>query len=217
MDFEDVDTTRLEILTIDQCLANKLEPEECDSLARMLASCKSLVALSLKFCIGWDDETEWLINSLPHLSRSLTHLDLSGNNMGAERIKHLAGALAQMTRLTHLVLGGNHIQVGGARSLCTVLDKMPQLTHLNLAVNMMQSEGIIALCGVVVNLHHLTWLDLNWNEMRPVGLRHLVVHVAHMPQLKYLNVRGNYLDETTKDDARHMLTKQNPNLEELVL
>ena len=73
--------------------------------------------------------------------RSLAHLDLGRNEIGAEGAGLLAPVLPQCPSLAHLHLGYNNIGAEGAGRLAAVLPRCPSLAHLDLGDNQIGAEG----------------------------------------------------------------------------
>ena len=106
---------------------------------------------------------------------SLTSLDLTGNNIGAEG----AQALASLTALTSLNLSFNHIGDAGAQALAS----LTALTSLELRDNNIGAEGAQALAKLTA----LTSLNLWGNHIGDAGAQAL----AALTALTSLALRDN--------------------------
>jgi Ran GTPase-activating protein (RanGAP) involved in mRNA processing and transport len=73
---------------------------------------------------------------------ALAHLNLSGNDMGADRAESLAGVLGQCAALAHLDLSWNDIDDAGTENLAGVLTQCrTALAHLDLCENSIGPDG----------------------------------------------------------------------------
>ncbi len=62
---------------------------------------------------------------------ALTHLDLSGNEVGEDLAVKLASALQHLPALKHLLLDDNELTSDGAKILAASLHKLPRLQTLS--------------------------------------------------------------------------------------
>ncbi len=95
---------------------------------------------------------------------TLTSLDLSFNNIGAEGARSLAAALDNNATLMSLDLHYNNIGAQGARSLAAALDNNATLTTLYLGLNNIGAQGARSLAAALDTNRVLQHLDLAGNN-----------------------------------------------------
>jgi len=116
-------------------------------------------------------------------NNKLTHLNLAGNNITAEGLKHLTKALMHHEcKLRHLNLENNNITAKGSVKHLTkaLMHHECKLTHLNLGYNNITAEGLKHLTKAL--MHHeckLTHLFLTKNNITAEGLTHLTKALMH--------------------------------------
>jgi Ran GTPase-activating protein (RanGAP) involved in mRNA processing and transport len=120
---------------------------------------------------------------------SLTHLDISNNNIGDGAMLHLARALVKKRDLSSLVLCFNDISAVGMKALGVGLTDYHSLVTLALDNNKLADDGAFILAEALKCMS-LKVLGLSFNKMETAGIDH-IVRVSH--QLQSLNVSGNKL------------------------
>src|SRR3989338_6031977 len=128
----------------------------------------SLTELNLSLNNIGAEGTKELTPYLGNLS-SLTSLNLSANNIGAEGMKKLAPHWGKLSSLTSLYLGSNDIGAEGMKELAPHLGKLSYLTSLGLSANNIGAEGMKKLAPQLGMLSSLTTLNLNSNNLRSNG------------------------------------------------
>eukprot|EP00301_Raphidiophrys_heterophryoidea_P025575 c8615_g1_i4.p1 GENE.c8615_g1_i4~~c8615_g1_i4.p1 ORF type:complete len:354 (-),score=73.94 c8615_g1_i4:35-1096(-) len=203
VDFSFVQPNPLTQLTLDGCGSIWLSSTASKSFESLLIASSNLESLSLKGCIDKDDIVQWLMNSLPHLTR-LSHLSLFGNKLGGERITRISGVLCHMPNVTSLDLAYNLMGCEGMGGVCDCIGHMANLTTLNLFCNNIGSVDSRHIASALANKHRLTYLDLSNNIMGTEGVRLLLPCLTQMPQLSFLDLQSNQID----DELRFQLKKR---------
>ena len=109
---------------------------------------------------------------------TLTTLDLSRNNIGAEGAKDLAKALEKNTVLTSIYMSSNNIGAEGTKDLAKALATNTVLTELSLSYNDIEAEGEVVIKHIkerlrinTVNKERLMGLQfLCANKIKAVGM-----------------------------------------------
>ena len=125
------------------------------------------------------------------VNTELTHLNLSGNEIGESGAELLSNALSVNTKLTHLNLSGNQIGESGAELLSNALSVNTELTHLNLSGNQIGKSGAQFLSDALFYNTTLTHLNLDDNLVGPNGVAYLSLALVVNTKLTYLNLDGN--------------------------
>ena len=125
------------------------------------------------------------------VNTELTHLNLSGNEIGESGAQLLSEALSVNTKLTHLNLSGNEIGESGAQLLSEALSVNTKLTHLNLSGNQIGKSGAQFLSDALFYNTTLTHLNLDDNLVGPNGVAYLSLALVVNTTLTYLNLDGN--------------------------
>ena len=125
------------------------------------------------------------------VNTELTHLNLSGNEIGESGAQLLSEALSVNTKLTHLNLSGNQIGKSGAQLLSKALSVNTELTHLNLSGNQIGKSGAQFLSDALFDNTTLTHLNLDDNLVGPDGVAYLSLALVFNTTLTYLNLDGN--------------------------
>jgi Ran GTPase-activating protein (RanGAP) involved in mRNA processing and transport len=124
---------------------------------------------------------------------SLTTLDLTYNDIGAEGAKALGAALAQNSSLTTLHLSDYSIGAEGAKALGAALAQNSSLTTLHLNYNKIGAEGVMALGAALAQNSSLTTLDLIDNYISDDAAQALGAALAQNSSLTTLNLTDNII------------------------
>ena len=141
-----------------------------------------------------DNKEIALLSQALSVNIKLTHLNLSGNKVGAPGAASLSGALFANTTLTDLNLSGNEIGAAGAASLSGPLLANKTLTDLNLSGNKIGAPGVAFLSEALLANKSLTDLNLSNNEIDASGAKRLSVALIDNTTLTHLNLDGNLVD-----------------------
>ncbi|XP_048224960.1 NACHT, LRR and PYD domains-containing protein 5 [Perognathus longimembris pacificus] len=114
----------------------------CDALKNPQCSLRRLI---LDSC-GLTDTSSQLLASALMSNPSLTHLCLSNNNLGADRLSLLCLLRLPSCALQRLVLNHCHLGVTSCGFLAFILLNNSSLTHLSLSMNPLQDSGLQLLC-----------------------------------------------------------------------
>ena len=144
-------------------------------LSRLLTETRALVTLQLV-------ENEWCqaaaAASLEDLCKALSNnktlqlLNLRGNRIGDEGVKHLADTIRVNTSLLVLRLGGNEVSAKSGPSLCKALCENKDLKTLDLSCNSIGNVGARHLKEALAT-GHLHTVVLDHNQIGDVGVKHL--------------------------------------------
>jgi len=160
------------VLTECNVRGNNLNNESANALAKV-ATEKRVMLFGIK-----QDQTEAdfssqglgpvdavLVASDLRVSAVLTHLDLAGNELGADGAKAIAGALSSgMAVLTSLDISFNYIGPQLGVIMAEVLEKNAVLTDLNLRDNDLGPQGAAAIAEALKSgMAVLTTIDLQYN------------------------------------------------------
>ena len=141
-----------------------------------------------------DNKEIALLSQALSVNIKLTHLNLSGNKVGAPGAASLSGALFANTTLTDLNLSGTEIGAAGAASLSGPLSANKTLTDLNLSGNKIGAPGVAFLSEALLANKSLTDLNLSNNEIDASGAKRLSVALIDNTTLTHLNLDGNLVD-----------------------
>ncbi|KAH6601384.1 hypothetical protein BASA50_001654 [Batrachochytrium salamandrivorans] len=135
------------------------------------------------------------IGSSLKANRTLTHLNLSDNQMGPESGKAIATMIADNTSLTTVLLRGNNLGDKEASYISDALKQNSTLEVLDLSYNQIGNLGGLALGVALVANETLRDLNVSWNEMRSRGIGALLTGAKDNISLIYLNIRNNGIGE----------------------
>jgi len=105
---------------------------------------------------------------------TITTINLSANRIGTEGTKSLAVALAKNTTITNINLSDNNIGAEGTKSLGAALAKNTTITNINLSDNDIGAEGAKSLADALATNTTITTIDLGDNDIGPEGAKSLV-------------------------------------------
>lgn len=128
-------------------------------------------------------------------NKSITSLDLSGNNIGAEGAEKIGELLAENSKIVHLKLAGVKMKDDmGIDCTCDIARGLEQNTtveDLSLQGSNIPYEGAIALAKMLQANKAMKFLDLSNNNIEDVGVFYLVSDLAgnkHLASLDISNV-----------------------------
>jgi Ran GTPase-activating protein (RanGAP) involved in mRNA processing and transport len=157
---------RITTLELPRC---KMEGQDAENLAGVLAQCPALAHLDLSENYNFGAAGAESLAGVLGQCRELVHLNLSSCYIGAGGVEILAGVLALCPALSHLDLHYNDIYSAGAESLAGVLGQCAALTHLNLSGNAIRAAGAERLANVLWQCRVLAHLDLSRNDSGDAG------------------------------------------------
>ena len=141
------------------------------------------------------------------VNTKLTHLNLSGNEIGESGAQLLSNALSVNTKLTHLNLSGNQIGKSGAQRLSNALFYNTKLTHLNLDDNLVGPLGVAYLSLALVVNTTLTYLNLDGNLAQAFGATYLSRALSrNTTALTDLNLARNEIDDSVAKSLSRALS-----------
>ena len=140
-----------------------------------------------------DDSGIFALAEALKVNGSLTCLDISCNEIGAEGGVAIAEALAVNSSLTSLDLQANNIGAKGGVAIAEALKANGSLTSLNLATNNIGQEGGAAIAEALKVNSSLTSIDVGGNEITKEAVLALV-KVFKEKQMTYINLTSCNLD-----------------------
>ena len=105
----------------------------------------------------------FLLAQMLTLTRGLTHLDLSGNNITSADARVLALGIGSNCSVQQLRMKENNIGSEGATNFADSLKKNKTLLILDLRMNNIRGNGVCVLADALSLNRSLTKLDLSWN------------------------------------------------------
>ncbi|KAJ3433815.1 leucine rich repeat family protein [Anaeramoeba flamelloides] len=125
--------------------------------------------------------------------QTLTSLDLSYNQIGAEGMQSLSECLKVNQTLTNLNLSENLIGAKGMETLSEALKVNQTLTNLVLFFNQIRDEGMQPLCESLKFNQTLTVLSLSMNKIRAKGMKPLFESLKVNQTLTNLDLSCNQI------------------------
>jgi len=126
------------------------------------------------------------------LNRTLTTLDISGNNIGADGCKALAAAIREHPTLDRLSMGNNNIRAEGAHFLRDALLDNVKLRRLDIHQNKIGPKGATFIARLIIgNKQGLNSLDVSDNGLRTSGFAEILAALKDNFGLMRLQLRNN--------------------------
>ncbi len=150
------------------------------------------------------------------VNKTLTNLDLYNNQIGAEVAKAFAGTLEVNKTLTNLNLGSNQIGAEGAKAFAEALKNNKTLTSLYLSLNQIGAEGAKDLAEALKVNEALTDLNLSLNQIGAEGAKAFAGTLEVNKTLTNLNLGLNQIKDEEIGELIDAL-KINPFVTELWL
>ncbi|XP_017918992.1 PREDICTED: NACHT, LRR and PYD domains-containing protein 5 [Capra hircus] len=158
----------LQTLRLDRC---GLTPASCRVISQVLATSVSLKSLSLMGNKVADQGVKSLCDALKVAPCTLQKLILGSCGLAAATCQDLASALIENQGLTHLSLSGDELGSEGMSLLCRAV-KLPSCGLQKLALNACSLDvagcGFLALA--LMGNRHLTHLSLSMNPLEDPGM-----------------------------------------------
>ena len=203
-----------------------LSPLDCLALVHALKSVEGILDFDLRFnnlqslgCI----EIAKLLPGNQHNQGfcELKRLNLGGNNITDEGVKHLSTALTHTNcKLNSLNLEYNNITDEAVKHLSTALTHTNcTLNSLNLGGNNITDEGVKHLSTALKHTNcTLNSLDLGYNNITDKAVKHLSTALTHTNcKLNWLNLKNNNITDEGVEPLSSALTHTNRKLNSLVL
>jgi hypothetical protein len=124
-------------------------------------------------------------------NNSLTTLDLTCNDFGAEGCMYLSEALKQHKTIAYLSLAGNSIGLEGTKYITSFLKENTSLTMLDLGLNQLTPESIKHLADALYGNTKLKHLIMYDNAIGAEGCLHLCNILDHCTSLIKLDISLN--------------------------
>ena len=126
-------------------------------------------------------------------NKTLTHLDLTQNELGNAPFQILADVLGTNTTLTALNLTDNELSKADFESLAAALGKNATLTSLDLTYNAPSHAGVKSLAAALETNRSLKDLNLSWNNLDPASVDSLAASLTRNTTLTKLDLSCNSL------------------------
>ena len=185
----------------------KIDNKEIDQLSQALSVNTKLTHLNLSGNEIGESGAQLLSNALFY-NTTLTHLNLDDNLVGPLGVAYLSLALVVNTTLTYLNLDGNLAQAFGATYLSRALSRnITALTDLNLARNEIDDSVAESLSRALSVNTTLTYLNLSGNEIGASGAIYLSEALSENTTLTDLNLSDNEIGTSGATSLSHVLTR----------
>eukprot|EP00462_Mataza_sp_D1_P022134 CAMPEP_0175130184 /NCGR_PEP_ID=MMETSP0087-20121206/5873_1 /TAXON_ID=136419 /ORGANISM="Unknown Unknown, Strain D1" /LENGTH=755 /DNA_ID=CAMNT_0016412389 /DNA_START=934 /DNA_END=3201 /DNA_ORIENTATION=+ len=130
--------------------------------------------------------------------RTLTSLDLRGNDIGTKGFEALGRLLVDTPSLRSLCLEWNNLgEHTSIECISHALCHCDTICHLDLRNNKLDAHGAVQLAYVLKNNTSLNSLDLRWNHIGSSGGVALAEALAHNTSLTSLPLSGNKVSRDT--------------------
>ena len=126
-------------------------------------------------------------------SKSLTSVDLRGNQLRGNSAVIIANAVASSKSIRSLSLEWNSTGVfpDGVRALAEAISDHDSLNYLDLRNNRIGPDGAVQIASAIRSNTSLLRLDLRWNDMGSSGSRALASALEENRTLIHLAISGN--------------------------
>eukprot|EP00760_Papus_ankaliazontas_P000392 PhM_4_TR10063/c0_g1_i1/m.103852 len=168
----------------------------CTDIVQVLGSDDGLDTLCLSMCGIRDGALSVLCHALP-TNRTLTHLDMSTNDISAQGAHELSQALVWHPSLKYLNLSSNRITDDGACALAGMVEANNVLQTLELQDTRISDRGTIAFGVALASNQRLTTLRLNDNQISDDGGKALVPLLEKNTSVLHCHVSANSIDHST--------------------
>jgi chromosome segregation ATPase len=140
------------------------------------------------------DEGCALVASYIKENLGLHSLEMRGNSIAGEGLKHLASALRGQNFVRTISLEWNNIgdSIG---NLLDVLSYSSSLQYIDLRNNRIGPDGASAIARFIENSPSIAKIDLRWNELGVLGGKKLLNSVSRSRSLRVLELSGNKIPE----------------------
>ncbi|XP_013415374.1 leucine-rich repeat-containing protein 74B [Lingula anatina] len=172
--------------------------------ATYLAACKRLRVVPVQSVLSHLEATELVVKhrTLSEkeakaiaeallVNTTVTHLDLSGNNLSAGGLAHLAPMLRENLNIRSLNLSGNLFGTEGLKSLSMALLVNQNITVLSLSGTHLADEHATYIANLLQDVKTLVELDLSHNNMGESAANIIGASLANNDALRILNLGWN--------------------------
>ena len=151
-----------------------------------------IVKFSLQLCKIEDSGLQALSPIL--LKTTLTHLDLSGNDLTLKGTTLLQSILKDSPFLYHMNISGNQLNHESALLLCEGLQFNRSLRELDLSQNELGPQGMAIFAGALKALPFLEKLYLGGNNLGDKGAESISLVIEYNTVLSVLDIQSNQID-----------------------
>ena len=160
----------------------------------------TLVNLNMSYIkLITSEKTAQALSTMLQVNKTLTHLDLSGNNLWSVSVANCVfKGLQQNTAILHLNLRNTRLETAWA--LSTMLKVNETLTHLDLSENLYFSDN--GAYWVSQGLQYnttLVYLNLSSTEITEEGAEYIAQALKSNRSLQTLNISQNLIDKCIID------------------
>ncbi len=146
---------------------------------------RALFGMKLSDCRSLARALEW--------TETLTYLNLSSNLLDDDKVKMIAGGLAENKSVSYLDLSHNNIADRGAKAIASLLDRKSVIVFLNMRSNQIHTEGAKAIAKALRHNTSLLSINLSLNRIGDEGGCAILESAAVNPALASLNLSANSL------------------------
>ena len=139
------------------------------------------------------------------INTSLTNIDFSSNNIGPEGAKAIAEALKSNTSLTSIDFSSNNIGPEGAKALSDALKINTSLTSIDFGSNRIGDEGAKALADALKINTSLTSIDFGSNRIGDEGAKALADALKINTSLTSIDFGSNRIGDEGAKALAHAL------------
>ena len=167
---EENTTTHLQTLRM---WGDLLGSESAIAFAGMLGTNKSLIKFSMSNCSIQDEGAVYLGKALGENENStVTHFDISINQVGSKGAAAFAGMLAKNKSLAKLNMSASSVQGEGAFCMAKALEKNSTVTELDVSRNELGSKAAVAFADMLSTNRSIAKLNMHrCNIQREVAVR----------------------------------------------
>ncbi|OMJ85977.1 hypothetical protein SteCoe_12611 [Stentor coeruleus] len=135
-----------------------------------------------------------IVSQFLHENISVYNLELRGNNISSEGLRHLGNVFRGQNFIRSISLEWNNIG-DGIGALTESLIYSNNLQNLDLRNNRIGPEGASYISKFIENSTSIVKIDLRWNEIGVLGAKKLLSSISQSRSLKIIDLSGNKIPE----------------------
>ncbi|XP_013382113.1 leucine-rich repeat-containing protein 74B [Lingula anatina] len=136
----------------------------------------------------------YYISDMMRKNNTLTHLDLSYNDLTENDAMFIAFGMEGNFRISHLNLSHNDFEEGGAQYIGKALMENRSIETLNLSWNHIRRKGAVIIARALQSNKNLTHVDLSWNGFGYEGALALGQALKRNKYMKELDITNNRIN-----------------------